>query len=384
MASVAFAVLLAVTMKSLQKGVFDNLVKNVVSFYSGYIQIHQNGYWNEQTLENSIQYSEEKINLLQKVKNITGSVARIESFILASSEKATVGCMLVGTQPEAENSLTGLKEKLIKGSYFNDHKGDALIAEGLAKRLQISVNDTLILLGQGYQGNTAAGKYSVSGIIRFGSPQLNQSLVFLPLSYAQTFLSAGNRITTIALNISSPALLEQTENSLVQKTGKEVEVLTWKKMMPDIEGHIRADNVNFYIFIGVLYLLIAFGIFGTVIMMLAERKYELGMMLAIGMKRFHLALMLTGETILISILGTIAGLLLSYPVVRYFELHPIKFYGSMAEAYKNFGFDAVWPASVDSQIFLTQALIVMILSLLIGIFPLLKIMRMNAITNMKR
>ena len=79
MASVAFAVLLAVTMKSLQKGVFDNLVKNVVSFYSGYIQIHQQGYWNEQTLENSIEYSEEKIITLNKVKNITNSVARVES-----------------------------------------------------------------------------------------------------------------------------------------------------------------------------------------------------------------------------------------------------------------------------------------------------------------
>ncbi|MBL0066730.1 MAG: ABC transporter permease [Bacteroidetes bacterium] len=384
MASVAFAVLLAVTMKSLQKGVFDNLVKNVVSFYSGYIQIHQQGYWNEQTLENSIEYSEEKIITLNKVKNITSSVARVESFILASSENATVGCMLVGTQAEPENNLTGLKAKLVKGSYLNDRKEGALIAEDLAKRLQISVNDTVILLGQGYQGNTAAGKFTVCGIVRFGSPQLNQSLVFLPLSFAQTFLSTGNRVTTIAFNISSPAFLEQTEDALSKQAGKELEVLTWKKMMPDIEGHIRADNVNFYIFIGVLYLLIAFGIFGTLIMMLAERKYELGMMLAIGMKRLHLALMLTGETILISVLGTILGLLLSYPVVRYFELHPIKFKGSMADAYKNFGFDAIWPASFDPQIFLTQALIVMILSLLIGMFPLLKIMRMNAITNMKR
>ena len=53
MASISFAVVLAVLMKSLQKGVFDNLIQNVVSFYSGYVQVHKKGYWDEQVIENS-------------------------------------------------------------------------------------------------------------------------------------------------------------------------------------------------------------------------------------------------------------------------------------------------------------------------------------------
>ena len=384
MASVTFAVLLAVLMKSLQKGVFDNLVKNVVSFYSGYVQLHKKGYTDEQVLDNSFDFSGPLLATLNKTQHITWAVARIESFALASSETATHGCMVVGTQPAEENKLTGLQTKIISGKYFNDSDASLIISEGLAKRLSLSLNDTVVLLGQGYHGSTAAAKYPVQAIARFGSPQLNESLVFLPLKAGQEFLSAENKITTLAMNIDMPRELESTVKKIESIAGNDFEVLDWKEMMPDIETHIRADNINFYIFIGVLYLLIAFGIFGTVLMMLSERKYELGMLMAIGMGRFQIAMMLVGETILISILGTVCGLLISFPMVKYFELHPIKIGGSMAEAYKNFGFEALWPAAMDLNIFITQAIIVLFLALVIGIFPVTKVQRMDAVTSMKR
>src|SRR5678810_192198 len=98
MASISFAVVLAIVIKSLQDGVFDNLIKNVVSFYSGYIQVHKKGYYDEQVLENSFTLSDSLIKKIQQpaVKTI---VPRIESFALASTENTTKGCMVVGTDP---------------------------------------------------------------------------------------------------------------------------------------------------------------------------------------------------------------------------------------------------------------------------------------------
>jgi ABC-type lipoprotein release transport system permease subunit len=384
MASVTFAVMLAVTMKSLQKGVFDHLVKNLVNFYSGYMQVHKAGYHDEQILDNSFDFSDSLIQSITQNKNVTGIVARIESFALASSETSTHGCLLVGTQTENENSLTGLKSKIASGKYFSTDANEAIVSEGLAAKLKLSVNDTIVLLGQGYQGNSAAGKYPISAIVRYGSPQLNEALIFLPLKAAQNFFSAENKITTIAISISSATVLDNTANEIKTAIGNASELLTWKEIMPDIEGHIRSDNQNFYIFIGMLYLLIAFGVFGTAIMMLAERRYELGMLMAVGMKRINLALMLVSETILISVFGTLIGFLISFPIVKYFDLHPIKLGGKMAEAYKIFGFEALWPAVIDINIFITQSIIVLCLSLLIGLFPLVKVQRMEAVTAMKR
>src|SRR5687768_13307713 len=80
MASIAFAVFLSIVMKSLQDGVFDNLIKNVVSFYSGHIQIHQQGYWDEQILENSMAMDTVFFQNLEKSPNIQYAAPRIESF----------------------------------------------------------------------------------------------------------------------------------------------------------------------------------------------------------------------------------------------------------------------------------------------------------------
>jgi putative ABC transport system permease protein len=152
MASITFAVLLAILMQSLQKGIFDNLVKNVVSFYHGYVQIHKKGYWNEQVLDNSFAMNDSLVNELKKNKHISEVVPRIETFVLASESNITKGCMVVGTEPAKEDYLTHLKSKVIAGEYLQSNDTAALIAEGLAKRLNISLNDTVVLLGQGYQG----------------------------------------------------------------------------------------------------------------------------------------------------------------------------------------------------------------------------------------
>src|SRR5512141_318901 len=66
MSAIFFAVLLSITASSLKDGVFNNLVKNVVSFYTGYIQIHKQGYWNEQILDNGFEEAE---SLNQKILN---------------------------------------------------------------------------------------------------------------------------------------------------------------------------------------------------------------------------------------------------------------------------------------------------------------------------
>jgi len=383
MASISFAVVLAIVIKSLQDGVFDNLIKNVVSFYSGYIQVHKKGYHDEQVLENSFTLSDSLIKKIEQpaVKTI---VPRIESFALASTGNTTKGCMVVGTDPGKEDELTSLKSKLISGTYFIKDENAAMIAEGLARRLNLSVNDTIVLLGQGYQGAIAAGKYPIKGVIKFGQPQLNDGMVYLPLVTAQDFLSAENIVTSIALAIDDPQNLDTIQQSVASKLDDEYEVMTWKQMMPEVQNHMKADAAGFYVWTGILYLIIAFGIFGTVLMMTAERKYEFGMLIAIGMKKVKLGKMLIAETILISISGTLTGMLISVPVVLYLQKNPIQFTGNRAKAYENFGFEAIFPAIFNGNIFLSQAFIVLTIALIIGIYPLWRVSRLDPVKAMKK
>lgn len=384
MASIAFAVLFAVLMKSFQDGVFNNLIKNVVGYYSGYVQIHQKGYWEEQVLDNCFALEDILTNKLQQNSQINVIVPRLETFVLISKENTSKGCMLVGTDAVKENNLTQLKRKLIKGSYFNNKEDVVIIADGLAKRINAKVNDTIVLFGQGFHVAMAAGKFKVKGIVHLASPAMNDAFVYLPLLAAQYYLNAENRLTSISLGIDNPENGNTIVNDLKTTIGQKYEVMAWQEMMPEIANHIRADGFSFYVFSGILYLIIGFGLFGTLLMMTVERTHEFGMLIAIGMKKSKLKIILLGETLMITLLGVVLGMLLSLPSVFYLQEKPIRFSGEIAKAYEQFGFEAIFPAEFNLAIFLNQSLIILCMALLIGLYPLWFVNSLNPVNAMKK
>lgn len=384
MASIAFAVLFAIIMKSFQNGVFNNLIKNVVGYYSGYVQIHQKGYWDEQVLDNCFALDNSLIEKLKQNPQINVIVPRLETFVLISKGNSTKGCMLVGTDAVKENELTQLKNKIIKGTYFQNNEEVIILAEGLAKRINAAVNDTIVLFGQGYHGVMAAGKFKIKGIVHLASPQMNDAFVYLPLTATQYYLSAENRLTSLSLRIDNPENMNVIIKNLQPSIGNNYEVMPWQEMMPEIANHIKADGFSFYIFSGILYLIIGFGLFGTILMMTVERMYEFGMLIAIGMKKSKLKIILLGETFLITLLGVILGILLSMPSVIYLQEKPIRFSGEIAKAYEQFGFEALFPAEFDLNIFFTQSLIVLFMAILIGLYPLWFVSGLNPVSAMKK
>jgi ABC-type lipoprotein release transport system permease subunit len=384
MASVTFAVLLAVVMQSLQKGTFGNLIQNVVRFHSGYIQVHAKGYWDERVIENSFGSGAFLLTGIRRNEYVRTVVPRLETYALASSGENTRGCLVNGILPATEDSLTRLSGRVSKGRFLQDGSHGVLVAEGLAARLGIGPGDTLVLLGQGYQGSTAAGKYPVEALLRFNSPNLNESMVYMTLSESQSFLAAEGRLTTLALDVTDPDRLEEVARDVSGRVGQGYEVMDWKEMMPEVENHIRSDAVSLFIWMGILYLIIAFGIFSTLLMMVAERRYELGMLVAIGMRRRRLAGMLFMETILITLSGVLVGVVLAVPVVWYMREHPLRIGGEGGRAFAKWGFEPILPTMLDPKTFVLQSGIVMCIALLIGTYPAWKAMRTDPVRAMKK
>jgi putative ABC transport system permease protein len=383
-AAVFFAVVLSTIAESLKQGVFENLVKNVVSFYTGYIQVHKMGYQQEQLLDNSFEEDSRIKDVIKSSNNIRVLAPRLEGFALASSEALTKGCLIIGVEPALENEITGLKARLVSGIYLNNRDTGVMVSEGLAKRLKISLQDTVVLIGQGYHGATAAGKYPVKGLLRFGSPQLNDKLLYMPLPVAQEFFSAQQFITSYVLSLHSDNDLNRTAKQVSKKIGDQYEVMTWEELLPDIKQHIQTDSNNMKVVQGVLYLLIFFGIFSTLLMMMLERKFEMGMLVAIGMKKTKLVQLFLTESVLTVLIGCMAGLIASIPLVYYLKKYPIRIGGETAKAYERFGFEAIFPTSTSSSIFLSQALAVLIIGLVLSLYPVYKVIRLNPVTAMKK
>ena len=383
-AAIFFAVIFSIVAESLKQGVFDNLVKNVVGFYTGYIQVHKSGYQEEQILDNSFANSSHLEKQISTSKNIASLTPRLESFALAASEDLTKGCMIVGISPEKENEITALKSKLQKGSYLQENDHSVLLSEGLTGRLKLNVGDTIILIGQGYHGATAAGKFPVKGILKFGSPELNDRLLFMPIPTAQELFSAEGMITSYILSLKDEKALDETAMDIRKTIGGLYEVMTWEELLPDIKQHIIADSNSMKVVQGILYLLICFGIFSTLLMMMLERKYEMGMLVAIGMKKSKLIWLFICESVLTVLVGCLAGILISIPLVFYLNKYPIRFGGDIAAAYERFGFEAIFPASTDSHIFIYQGIVVMIIGLVLSLYPVIKVIRLQPVVAMKK
>ena len=382
-AAIFFAVILSTIAESLKKGVFENLVKNVVSFYTGYIQVHKTGYQDEQILDNGFMQDSNVEKLIYSNTNISVVTPRLEAFALASSEELAKGCMITGISPGKEHNITGLKNRLTSGDYLHDEDSAVLLAEGLAGQLKLSTGDTIYLVGQGYHGATAAGKYPVKGILKFGSPQLNEKILYMSLPAAQAFFSSERLITSYVLSIHSEKDVVAAASEIRKAIGKDYEVLTWEELLPDIKQHIATDTNNMKVVQGVLYLLICFGIFSTMLMMMLERKFEMGMLVAIGMKKAKMIVLFIAESVFTVLIGCLAGIAVSIPLVYYLNRHPIRIGGDTAAAYERFGFEAIFPTSTDGSIFLWQAFIVLLIGLGLSLYPALKVIQLKPVTAMK-
>ena len=313
------AIFLALIVRSLQIGWFDNLVNIVVQSYTGHIQIHKPGYWDDRDINNSMEFNDSLMTLIRTTKNVDKTVPRLEYFALSSYGKQTKGVMLSGTDPAREDALTHLSAKVIKGRYLDPAGHGILVAEGLASFLGLKTGDTLVLLGQGFHGISAAGKFPVSGIVHFPSPQLNNQMVYMNLPTAQEFFSAENRITSLSITLKNPDEMTTTIAALQSKTGMgKYEIMRWDEMMIELMQQLKVKTAGGMIIISILYMIVGFWIFGTVIMKTNERTKEFGVIVSIGMQKTRLALILVLEMLLIGLTGTLAGVVAALPIMVYF------------------------------------------------------------------
>jgi len=376
-ASIFFGVILSTLMSSMQEGSYSSMVENVVKFYSGYLQVQNEEYWDNKTINNTFEPTEDLYKKINNTKGVIHVAPRLESFALASSLDITRGAMLFGIDPEKEEYVTEASKWISKGKYLQPGDKGLIIASGLAEYINIDVNDTLVLLGQGYHGVSAAGKYPVRGIVKLPNPDLNRQVIYMDLNNAQEFFSAENLITSLVIMVEDPYDLPHADRILKKEISSPYKVMTWDEMQPELVQMIDADRAGAVMMKGILYIIIGFGILGTITMMLSERLREMGVMVAIGMQRVRLGIILFLETILIGLVGVASGFAASIPIIAYMYNNPIELTGDAANTMIDMGIEPYMYFSWIGKVFYNQVLTVFIITVLIGIFPLFRSIKLN-------
>lgn len=382
--SITFAVLLACVMRSMQLGSYERMIKNAAELYTGYIQIHKNGYWDEKIIDNSFVCDAKLLDNVESTTGVNSAVPRVESFALASFDGKTKGGMVLGIDPEREHGLTKIKDKIVDGQYLESEDDGAIVSEGLAKYLKIEIGDTLVLIGQGYHGANAAGLFAVKGIAKFPSPAQNNQTIFISLGRAQWFYAMPDQITSLALVVDKAKHVDRILADLSTKLNTEkLEIMGWEAMMPELLQGIEIDNISGRIMLWILYAVIGFGMFGTFMMMTAERMYEFGVMMSIGMKRLKMQFSIFLEMLMMSTIGVLVGIAISLPIILYYYFNPIFMTGESAEAIEQFGVEAAYFFSIQASLFYNQAWAIFFMALILGFYPLYVIQRLKPVAAMR-
>ena len=381
--SIFMALFLSLFTRSMQVGSYNSMIQNAVKFSTGYIQIHKKGYWENKSISETFLYKNDIYSIISQNENINFALPRIESYALASSGKHTKGSLVIGTHPELENELNNYSDKIVDGEYFSSNDKSVILGDKLAEFLNIGVNDTVVMLGQGYQGITAAAQYPVKGIVHFPLPDLNNKVIVMPLEEAQYYYAAENRLTSLSLMLEDAENIDETISFLNNNLSDDYEVMAWDEMNREMVQAIESDNIGGIIMLGILYTVIGFGVFGTIMMMTMERRKEFAVLVSVGMQKTKLLLVVVFETILIGIVAVILGVIVAYPVLLYFYHNPIPLTGDIATSMELFGVEPVLPFSVKPTIFINQTLSVIAIAIVAVLYPLSVILKFDVLKAMR-
>lgn len=293
----------------------------------------------------------------------------------------------LGIKDDEAAEVLPLVEQYTRFQNGSIHMGEpgVWVGDKLAQYLHLGIGDTIVMISQGYHATTAAGKYEIKGIVKLPLPDLDNKIVYLPLDICQGLFNAEGSLTSLAISVkkTDDRAIAETVGRLNKVVGADQKVMEWREMNEVMVSQMDADNKSGMIMIGILYLVIAFGVFGTVLMLTAERRREFGVVVAIGMQKKKLASIMTLEMLFIGMLGILGGAFLATLVIFYGVDHPITFKGEMALMFEDYGFEPIMPFwSIDTY-YIWQMVIVASMVLLAMFYPLRKIFGMKVVNALR-
>jgi putative ABC transport system permease protein len=345
-AATVFAVVLVVFFVALAAGLHEKMIEDAVRVHSGHVTIMGKGYLENQTLEQFIRLDQPLQAVLQHTPGIRGWAPRVIGFGLLSKDSATQGIAVLGIDPRREATVTTLPERVRQGAFVspNGHH-EIVLGERLAENLGAHIGDQLLLYSVAYSLETAYELFSVVGVMKLPEPAMDRSVAVISLNDAQDFFVYGDRVTEVAILArsadSAPALAATLKRELAGMPGEQAEVHTWQEVIPELQQFIFLDDAGMYMLLVILIVVVGFGILNTILMAVLERRRELGVVLALGLRPgalFHLVYL---ESMFLAAFGLLIGLAAGIPLVLHFVAHPVHLSGAAAGAMEVWGIEPV-------------------------------------------
>lgn len=361
-------------MKSFLVGYVSSSIKHETS--NG--QIHHPEFTQDYDIQYTIRDYLSVIRFLETTASVEDVTSRsLVNGMIASSRQAT-GVKIVGINPDEEAKVTELNSLVHEGTYFEGTSSNpVLIGNKLAEKLKVNVGSKVVLTFQDADGTITAGRFRVVGTLKATSPTISETTAFTLKTDINRLLNIGDNIHEIAYT-TLPETDDEELAKILKAKFPDDQVESWKELSPVLVFMEQWMASILKMLIVIIMSALAFGIVNTMLMAVLERVRELGMLMALGMKRVKVFFMIMLETIYLSTVGGPLGLLIGYATVSYFGTSGIDL-TDYSEGLEAIGYESILYPVLQPMDYLQIVVGVVLTAFLASIYPAWKAIKLRPI-----
>lgn len=353
---------------ALMMGMGESIVNTAIDRDLSHIQIHEKNYLVEKELTTFIPNSQDVMAQIQSISGVRSVSGRTLIEGMASSPTSSYSAKIVGIEPEKAKLVTNINEKIVEGSYFEtDYKNQMVIGQKLAKRLNLKLHSKMVLSFQGLDGSIVYIACRIVGIYKTESALFDEMNVFVEQTDLFRVLNTEPIIHEITIRTESSKVMHIINEALKTKFPN-FAVQSWKEIAPEI-AFLSVTMENFtYLFVAIILFALLFGITNTMLMSVVDRIRELGVLIAVGMKKAKIAMMILLETMFLSVTGGFLGILMGGLTILYFSFAGINL-SSFSSSVESFGTSAILYPFLPAVMYITLTIMIIFAANIAALMP---------------
>lgn len=357
------------------EGMLEATVNSSIDRELTHIQIHRPGFRDERSISMTIPDAESVLETARRLPGVYAATGRCLIDGMASSPTTSQGVRIKGIVPLDEESATSLRKEIVQGSYLDTSKTNSiLIGKKLAEKLEVKLRSKIVLTFQNPDGTLIYGAFRIIGIFETSSTPYDAANVYVVQRDLFALLGTP-MIHEIGVRLSSALSVPAVQQQIHQQYS-DLEVLNWGELAPELNLFLESSSVFMNVFLGIILTALLFGITNTMLMSVLDRVREFGMLMAIGMKRRQVFVMVMTETVFLSLTGGAAGMALGAGTIAYLKRTGIDL-SLFSEGLSHFGFASVLVPTIPLTTFPILTIMIVATALLAAIYPALKVIQLR-------
>lgn len=350
---------------------------------NGSLVIADSSYWDINSEKVKMLYSKDISIISEKLdtyENVSGYQKKLDvSGLIGTANKSKF--FMGHAYEDVSKMLKGVSLK--KGTpIFNDDTDTVVLGIDLGEYLNISYNeDTYLNAMSDFGEGLSLGSFLAVGSVTFNNSYADSSMVYFPLPAVYNVFNiengAAHNLIVYLDDYNKATDMKNELNKYFVSSNQPYEAKDWKDLNEFILSIIEMNDTSYFIALFILGILVFFAIMQTLTTSFLERLSEFGTLRAIGINIKSITLLLFLEIILLVILSTVVGIIVSYISAALLNSMNLTF--TPPTATDGYPFSVILKAKDSITIFVW----ILCVSILAAIYPIYKIIRLKIIEVIK-